>query len=573
MVRAVNPRASARPAVAARTVLGKTFRQHIGGRWAISWQAYALNVPINFLAISTSIRVEPVGPQWWGWAVVALAGLAAIALAFVFASLTVLRHRRAQPVPIWVVAVVGALIGVFRGVVVVVVASSLSLQPFTVEELINRMVAGGVVGAAALPIAALTFSIISTYRTERRRLIDEMVTIERERLQQQGDIDTLRETLFQGVRAEVTAALESVSGSDPRTVSEAMRKTSHRIWDEERAIGASSDGRIRQVLWSSIRSRPLPVTPALVLWGVSALGTLIAAVGPVRGIANLTYALGALWLSLVLANRWITRRPEQWGLATTVMLTIAYILTSPVSYLLFDPRTVQSALPIMIMNAIWLPTVVLLVAISTGAVASGEMVLRQMADDVNAAEIRGRAVAAERDEMLCDIAARLHGTAHSPMVAGTALLAGSNDPSAHERLVEYVGQAVAQMDSRDRSTDLDARLRAIGTPWDGLVDVHIDIDAAVSGLVMKESDRRLIERIVEEGIANAYRHGSASQVDVGLLVAGDELVVRVADNGSGPRASRQAGLGCRLFETAAPGRWSLHRAKSGGAILTVQLLP
>lgn len=557
--------------MAARTVLGKTFREHIGGRWAISWQAYALNVPLNFLAISTSIRVEPVGAQWWGWAVVALSGLASIALVFVAASLTVLRHRRAHPVPIWVVVAVGALTGIFRGGVVVAVASLLLLQPFTVEELVNRMVAGGVVGAAALPVAALTFSIVSRYRSERRRLIDDMVTIERERLQQQGDIETLRTTLVEGVHAEVAAALESVSGADPRTVSEAMRQTSHRIWDEERVIRENHDGRVRHVLWTSVRSRPLPVAPALVLWGITALGTLVAALGPLRGIANLLYALFALWLSLTIANRWIRHRPGQWGVATVVMLTVAYILTSPVSYVLFDPRPVESALPIMIMNAIWLPTVALLVAISAGAVASGEMVLRQMADDVNAAEIRGRAVAAERDDMLRDIAARLHGTAHSPMVAGTALLSHSEDPAARERLVEYVGQAVAQMDSRDRSTDLGSRVRSIGTPWDGLVAVEIDVDPGANDLVDRESSRRLIERIVEEGIANAYRHGAASQVDVAVVVEDGEITIRVTDNGSGPSSAREPGLGCRLFETAAPGGWSLRPGESVGAVLMVHL--
>lgn len=557
--------------MATRTVLGKTFREHIGGRWAISWQAYALNVPLNFLAISTSIRVEPVGAQWLGWGLVALVGLAAIAVVFVVASLTVLRRRREQPVPIWVVVAVGAVTGVFRGGVVVAVASWLSLQPFAVEELINRMLAGGVVGAAALPVAALTFSIVSTYRSERRRLIDEMVAIERERLQQQGHVETMRISLVQGVHEEVTAALESVSGADPRTVSEAMRKTSHRIWDEEREIRESQDGRIRQVLWTSVRSRPLPVVPTLVLWGVSALGTLVAAAGPLRGLATLAYALVALWLSLVLANRWIRFRPHQWGVATVVMLTVAYILISPVSYVLFDPGPVESALPIMVMNAIWLPTVVLLVAISAGAIASGELVLQQMAEDVNAAEIRGRAVAAERNDMLRDIAARLHGTAHSPIVAGTALLSGNEDPTAHERLVEYVGQAVAQMDSRDRSADLVARLRSIGAPWDGLVNVRVDVDPDVNVLVVKETSRRLIERIVEEGIANAYRHGGASQIVVEVLVEGGELVLRVIDDGIGPSAARQLGLGCRLFETAAPGHWSLTRGEVGGAVLLVHL--
>lgn len=552
-------------------VLGKTFREHIGGRWAISWQIYVVNVPINFLAILTSIRVGPQGSDWLGWVVVALAGLAAIAVTFALAGLTVLRNRRRDPVPIPVVVAVGAVTGIFRGTVVVTAASLLNLQSFTVDEWINRSLAGGLVGAIALPLGALTLSIVATYRSERRSMINDRVTIERERLQQQGDIETLRTTLVQGVQQEVTAALESVSGADAHTVSEAMRATSHRIWDQERQVSVGDEVRIRDVLWSSIRTRPLPVLPALAVWGLSALGTLIAAIGPVRGLANLVYALAALWLCLVLANRWIRARPDQWGLATTVMLVIAYVLTSPVSYFLFDPRPLDTAIPIMVMNAVWLPVVVLLIAISTSAVASSELVLDQISKDVTVAEVKKRAVEAERDHILREIAVRLHGTAHSPMVAGSALLASSEDAAARERLLEYVGRAVAQLDTRDRPADFAESLTAVGSPWDGLVDVHVAVTPEVVTGNMTEQTRRLVERIVEEALANAYRHGGASRVDVHVDGRDGRLIVRVTDNGCGPQGSLQPGLGCRLFETAATDSWSLRGGSHGGAELEIVL--
>jgi len=77
--------------VKSRRVLGKSLREHIGGRWAISWLLYAINVPLNMLAVTTGIRTEPEGSQWWGWLAVALVGLLAIAVGFVLADYTVLR--------------------------------------------------------------------------------------------------------------------------------------------------------------------------------------------------------------------------------------------------------------------------------------------------------------------------------------------------------------------------------------------------------------------------------------------------------------------------------------------------
>jgi signal transduction histidine kinase len=99
----------------------------------------------------------------------------------------------------------------------------------------------------------------------------------------------------------------------------------------------------------------------------------------------------------------------------------------------------------------------------------------------------------------------------------------------------------------------------------------VDVAAGLSDVVDKEPTRRLIERIVEEAIANAYRHGGAFQVDVAVRVEGDEIAIRVTDNGSGLSSAREPGLGCRLFETAAPGRWSLLHAPSGGGALVVHL--
>lgn len=58
---------------------------------------------------------------------------------------------------------------------------------------------------------------------------------------------------------------------------------------------------------------------------------------------------------------------------------------------------------------------------------------------------------------------------------------------------------------------------------------------------------------------------------VAAVADGDEIVIRVIDNGSGPLPARQSGLGCRLVETAAPGCWSLHHGESGGAVLVVRV--
>ena len=557
-----------------RRVLGKSLREHIGGRWAISWLLYLVNVPFNMLAITTSIRTEPQGLQWWGWLAVAVAGLLAIAVGFVVADYTILRNRRVRPVAIWVVAAVGAAIGVFRGAVVVLSSSSLGLQPFAVSDLINRMVAGGLLGALALPTGAFVLSVLTTYRSQRGRLIDEKVSMERARLQERGQVQVLRAALAEGVREEVTSTLEGLDTSDPREVSEAIRRTSHRIWEDDNSSDADepeSDTRVRGVLWTALKGNPIPVVPVLVLWGVSATGTTIAANGLLWGMVNLAYSLTALWICLVLANRWIRARPAQWSLAVGSMLLVAYLFVSPISYLLFDPRPPDLALPVLVLNAFWLPLVVVLVTVISGAITSSEIVLANLSSDVNQVQISREALEVERDAALRELAAQLHGTAHSPLVAGSALLAGMNDDDARRRLVEQVGKAVAQIGLRDASGSLVVSLVEIAEPWTGLVDVQVEVDPLLEAQSLPDSVHRTVDRIVEEAIANAYRHGGANVVEVHVGFLPEGVEIEVLDNGVGIGEQAQAGLGYRLFGTATADGWAIENRASGGARLRLTI--
>lgn len=557
-----------------RRVLGMSLREHIGGRWAISWQLYLINVPFNMLAITTSIRTEPKGAQWWGWAVVAVAGLLAIAVGFAVADYVVLRNRRKRPVPILVVAIVGAMIGVFRGAVVVFSSAGLQLQPFAVSDLVNRMVAGGLLGALALPTGAFVLSVLTTYRSERHRLIDEKVTMERARLEERGQVEALRTALVAGVREEVTSALKELDTSDPREVSEAIRQTSHRIWQgesRENSEESAGNARVRNVLWTALKGNPIPVVPVLVLWGVSALGTTIAAIGIWWGIVNLVFSLSALWVSLMLANRWIRARPGQWTLAVVSMLAVAYVFMSPISYVLFDPRPPDVALPVLVLNALWLPIVVTLVTVSSGAITSSEIVLQRLSSDVNQVQISRQALEDERDAALRDLAAQLHGTAHSPLVAGSALLAGVDGETSRRRLVEQVGEAVAQIGLREGSTSVRERLAQIAAPWSGLVDVRIEVGPHLDVEPVPDTTLRTIERIVEEAIANAYRHGSADVVQVRIARLPNGIEIEVNDNGSGLGDEAQAGLGYRLFAAAAAEPWWIDNQDSGGVLLRLTI--
>lgn len=69
-------------------------------------------------------------------------------------------------------------------------------------------------------------------------------------------------------------------------------------------------------------------------------------------------------------------------------------------------------------------------------------------------------------------------------------------------------------------------------------------------------------RIAQEAISNSVKHGKARRIDVDLVVRGDELQVRVTDDGCGLSAKTRAnpGLGLQIMK---------YRARMVGAVLSV----
>ena len=79
---------------------------------------------------------------------------------------------------------------------------------------------------------------------------------------------------------------------------------------------------------------------------------------------------------------------------------------------------------------------------------------------------------------------------------------------------------------------------------------------------------------VEEGVANAFRHGAATEVEIRMQAQshahGRAIWILIDDNGhaeSGHRSS--AGLGTRLLDAAAPDDWTLGPGPAGGMRLSV----
>lgn len=544
-----------------RLILGSTLRQHIGGRWAISVISVLLVTPLGIAASGANVASVEGAQSFGQWLTLGLAGSAVIIAVLAIANFTAFRNRRNRPVPIWWVVALGVTAGAARAVVVVPLSAELGVITFSWQEMAIRMASGGAIGAIFLPLGALLSSVIASYVTQRRELLHELSDLEVERMRASGESEVLRAAVLDELRVEMG---ELVHTGDP----EAARDVSHRMWEQSEETSTPKVS-WRDVLWATVAHNPYPTFVVAAFWSVSAFGSLVIAAGLLPAVGQLLFSIACIALAFYVGRTLSTRFPRA-SIAILIAVVVFIELTvGLLAALLFqrDPLVDNSAA--MLANAIWMPVLIFMAGAVVSAIRSGDDVLRQLRDRVSATQARTTAQEAETARIRKEVASALHGTVQSQLLAAAA---GISQPRIADLMTRSPEEGLeAALSSVDAATSSDVdvveRLERIERSWGSLMQVEI---RGVENARGSDSEKAVI-RIVEEGLANAYRHGRASHVDVGISREVTGLRIRVVDNGSGPNGTNQTGLGSALLESLAPGAWSLTRSDGHTTVLDVLL--
>jgi signal transduction histidine kinase len=162
-----------------------------------------------------------------------------------------------------------------------------------------------------------------------------------------------------------------------------------------------------------------------------------------------------------------------------------------------------------------------------------------------------------------DRLARDYGSEHPLAVAAMRALAG-----ARGKIIDL---------EASEAVDTEAALREVAAELAARHNVKVTVEAGRGRPTpFSPADRTELIRIAREAIVNAIRHGGAHTVTVTLGANGEELLLRVSDDGCGfEGASAQTagtGLGMRTMHARARslgGRLNTRRSDAGGAELDV----
>lgn len=571
-----------------------TWQERIGGRWAISLPAYAIGVALNVPLLAFTggeigaqqVRLGQVGP----WLAI---GLLAAALTGAWAYTmhrTVFRDRAEHPKPPWLVVGFHAVVGLIFGMLVVL-GGNAWIEP-NAQPAAGRIVVIMLIGIWFGLTMSLLLEARDRFARERRALIEDAVQLELATLNESEAAARLRTTLntevgdaLDGLRTDVDAVMQGIESTtlldvdewwriskEMRSTADAtVRPLSKQLWEATEASYPSPT--VRQVITRMLRSQRFSPLPTFLIMAIGYLGASTYRFGFWAGLLAAAAMAAGVAVILVLANGLMARLPR----AHAVIVICAFLVTQAyaIGYVLLlsavDPDAPLG--PELMGSIIGTGISVLAPAIVASLNENRAAVLEQFRDEAEGVRISQLAQSRQLAALTRDAARHLHGTVQTRLIACAGAIEQASRAGDVTQFREALRMGIAILEApvfddeggQGRTVAQEVELRC--APWQGLCAFDITVDAALAAL---RGDLAIgIGKVVEEGIANACRHGLATDIAIAIEPAGADVEVTITDNGTGP-GEGAPGLGTTILTTVSGGRVRLERAPIGkGARLQV----
>lgn len=535
------------------------------------------------------LNEEPTYSSWsTAFTIFAIAALAQVGMGVVFfgAHLTVLRHRRERPVPLWVAASVWASGGIVRGTLLVV-----GLNYFALDDDIptpQRLLFSALISVVGFAVLAHALEEIDRFALARAEVLEVLLAGEEQLSAHRAAVQSMRNTLLAYVDKElrksqqaVTASLDQLeaslsSPSEPRPNLEELRTLSDSTWQ-----------RVSTELWNQAPSHAPRIRLREFL-------TLYASAQPFRlqylGLAavflfGLTYsrvyeipvalALMGIWVAGALAlgalGNWLLPSLERYGVP---------------GYLAISGVLLTSSLPLLLLAETWgysadepwrvvsLHVITLFVALSTSLPSAVSVarsrILTSLKNSLDSSTLEKLHVESQLKVVSHKVASRLHGDVRGNFLAAILKLQdhlARNDTEAARRDIHAIRLVLQQSESAPLGAgDELAELEAFITNWSALIDIGLEQPLAVIPTPYIPA----VHTIVVDAVNNAVRHGKADWIRINFSRDAGALLLTVQNNGA-PSQGGKSGLGTAYLDLYAPDTWSLVVTAQGMTQLLVRL--
>ena len=110
-----------------------------------------------------------------------------------------------------------------------------------------------------------------------------------------------------------------------------------------------------------------------------------------------------------------------------------------------------------------------------------------------------------------------------------------------------------------------AQVRELSTSWVGMAKISYELPDEFEDI---NGYSQILSQLITEGVVNSIRHGGANEISISATFGGNEIQVKIVDNGHLESGANSQGLGSILFSTFAKS-WNLSRKDNQTVLLFI----
>ena len=464
----------------------------------------------------------------------------------------------------WVIGI-GLFLGVERAAVGWFTSQATGISPnlqfFSPERLIS-----GIISCAILIFA------ITLLGTARQRFTQTRENLLALSVLQKSDMGVIPDEVRQFVdatRSKISQLPEESKWDDikkiiKQIISNDLRPLSHKLWDiEDKKLLSFSPKSIFFRASNDHFYRPHLVVP---IWFLTTLPIYVIDFGLATGL-EIGLIRAALLLGVLLVAGQIKTSSPSLQISKLVITVFAFASLQIVmgrSLLDLEDQTIE--LRYFLAAMLWITELIIVLGMSWALFESGAKVKAQL-DEV-ARELGFKDSPFTGAEMLRSrkLARHLHGQVNNRLLS----IIGGAEPGEKASKEELLSKIDLVLQSALEPfeapiTSAQELEESIMAQWSGLVEINLEI--LPKEMVLAQDTWSLVSGVVEEGVANAVRHGFASSVKISVLQTDSDLIISIRDDGTGPRQGGP-GIGSAFFN-AISDDWILKDTGSGSKLKLV----
>ena len=455
-----------------------------------------------------------------------------------------------------------------------------------------------------LPINAFLVSSILSFREQREELLQRVNTLSRISFRQNGLAQKVRDIVEDEVmrdlhwsratvHAKFQSSIESKDGValDPQFLkkyaNEELRTISHELWAQsaKKTMPPSTTGkRSIKSMWElfqlGIHLPPFDVRIYCLIYASGVIPLLSKDSNSSVGFLVAPFLIISFYLLMVLGEKLYERFSHLSPIIYTIRLAVAVYLPFYLFSLLFrgaDFWSVPHPISFQVSIFLLVTLVAILTTLSKATIYSHQQIIQVLSRTSKSKKVQVNLAAIEIAAVSREWAKYIHGNLQSRLLAAAAILEGSVDginvPLKEAAVIEATRIMSGDFEAPDSSNrSLLDEINFQVAHWRDLIEIEIDYTLEKDPAWVSAND---FGTVVEQTVANAFRHGQATKIVISIHLNNDGWVeCNFTDNGNGmATGDRHPGLGSSIFGSLAWGNWSLKPGPGGIGTCLHMIIP